>query len=96
MLKAKDFSESNLVYAKDQKEYSPLPVHYSKNGEVTSCWELNDEQIEKIKETKCLWLHVLTFNQPLQPLAMSVDKNDFISIQPDIQTGSQTVDLSDR
>lgn len=73
-----EFPEANVTYAKDQPEYKPLPVFKDDKGTVVSCWQLTDEDIEQIKENKCLWLSVMTFNQPLQPLFMSSKKNDVL------------------
>lgn len=73
------FKEVNCIYAEDQPEYLPLPVYKSENGDVVSCWELTEEELSKIKETKCVFLVTKTFNQPLQPMFMAVDKNEVIS-----------------
>lgn len=35
-----EFPEQNCVYAKDQPEYLPLPVHKTPDGMVISCWAL--------------------------------------------------------
>jgi hypothetical protein len=71
------FKECNVVYAKDQPEYLPLPVHRSITGEVTSCWLLNwKERLQLLFTGKIYWT-ILTFNQPLQPQLPSV-KNPII------------------
>lgn len=75
------FPEVNIVFAVDQPEYQPLPSHKNELGDVTTCWELTDEEIEKIKETKCIYLAVKTFNQPLQPQFMTTDKEEVIFLQ---------------
>lgn len=74
----KSFSEQNIIFAKDQPEYIPLPALRLENGDVITCWHLSDEEIEKIKESKTLYLSVKTFNQPLQPIFLTVEKNDVI------------------
>lgn len=78
-MKPTKFEEVNCVYADDQPEYQPLPVFKAENGDVVSCWELTDEELEKIKETKQIFLCVKTFNQPLQPLFLTVEKSEVIS-----------------
>ncbi len=78
-MKPIDFPEVNVIYAKDQPEYNPLPVFKDNKGTVVSCWEFTDEEIEQIKMNKCLWLSVMTFNQPLQPLFMTADKSELFT-----------------
>jgi len=72
-----DFEESNCVFAKDQEEYLSLPA-YKGGDKVVSCWELSDEDIEKLKETKKIYLCLLTFNRPLQPQLLTVNKEEVI------------------
>ncbi|MCT4086663.1 hypothetical protein HZP82_04635 [Elizabethkingia anophelis] len=66
----------NVMYGEGQEEYQPLPVYRSEDAQAISCWELTDEEIEKIKETKCLYLSMMTFVQPLQPVYLAVDKEE--------------------
>lgn len=66
-----EFEQQNCVYAKDQPEYLPLPAHKKQDGEVISCWKLNDKEIENIIKDKKLYISLLTFNQPLQPILIS-------------------------
>lgn len=75
----KHFPEVNVIYAKDQPEYNPLPVYKDDKGTIVSCWELSDEEIEQIKTNKYLWLSVMTFNQPLQPLFLTTNKEDILN-----------------
>lgn len=77
-MKPIEFHEQNVVYAKDQPEYTPLPGHKNQDGDLVTCWELSDEEIKFIVETKQLWLKVKTFNQPLQPIFCSVLKHDLL------------------
>lgn len=72
------FPEANVTYGENQEEYEPLPALKFPHGEVVTCFQLTDEELDKIKETKCIWLALQTFNQPLQPLFLSVDKEDVI------------------
>jgi hypothetical protein len=69
-----EFKEQNIIITKDQPEYMPLPAHVDENGNVVTCWKLSPDEIEKISKTGELWLSVMTFKQPLQPLFLSVDK----------------------
>lgn len=67
------FPEHNCVYAKDQPEYLPLPVHKTVDGMVISCWQLTWRERLKVLFTGCVWYSILTFNRPLQPQRPSVD-----------------------
>jgi hypothetical protein len=75
-MKPIEFPEVNTIYAKDQPEYIPLPCHKTESGDVISCFELSEEEIQEIIETKKLWLSVRTFNKPLQPIFLSTKKED--------------------
>jgi hypothetical protein len=83
-----EFPEQNCVYAKDQSEYLPLPVHKTPDGEVLSCWALTWRERIKILLTGRMWWSVLTFNRPLQPQLPSVD-NPFVS-------SSNTIDRKEK
>jgi hypothetical protein len=72
-MKPIDFAEKNCVYAKDQPEYSPLPVHKSECGQIWSCWKLTFRERIKVLFTGVCWINVLTFNKPLQPMRVFID-----------------------
>lgn len=67
-MKPIEFKEQNCVYAKDQPEYIPLPVHKTEDGTVVSCWALTWRERIKLLFTGKIWWTVLTFNSPLQPV----------------------------
>lgn len=73
-----NFEGANIVYGAKQPEYIPLPAEYrgGKSGEILTCWELTPEELQRIQETGKIWVGVLTFGQPLQPLYLSVEKPD--------------------
>jgi len=75
ILKAIKFEGANIEFAKDQEQYNTLPACAvrDKQGTVISCYELTDEEIEKLKKTKRIYLTLLTFNDPLQPQLLTVD-----------------------
>ena len=66
------FKGMNTVFAKDQPEYLPLPAHREEGGQVTTCWKLSIIERVQVLFKGTLWLRTLTFNQPLQPLKLSV------------------------
>jgi hypothetical protein len=65
------FHEQNGVLAKDQPEYLPLPVYRAPDGQVTSCWELDEDERAIVARTGKVYLTVLTFGRPLQPQIVS-------------------------
>jgi len=75
-MKIIDFKEVNVTYAEDQVEYLSLPVYKRDDGEITCCWKLSFWEKVKVLFTGCLWLSILTFNFPLQPIKLSVHKPD--------------------
>ncbi len=67
------FKEQNVVYAKDQPEYLPLPAHKTNEGYVTSCWSLDWKEKLKVLFSGKVFVTCLTFNQPLQPLRVQAE-----------------------
>ncbi len=63
-----EFSGSNVVYAKDQPEYLPLPARRMADGTVTTCWALSWRERLALMVSGRFYLDVLTFNHPLQPV----------------------------
>ena len=78
-MKPVKFKEANTVYAEDQSEYLPLPVHKDEDGQVTSCWKLSFWERLIVFFAGRVWLSNLTFNQPLQPIFISVKKSDMFA-----------------
>lgn len=70
-MKPVHFPGVNVIYAEEQPEYLPLPVIKFPNGETIQCWELTNDELKVIQETKCVWVSQLTFNEPLQPIALT-------------------------
>lgn len=75
-MKPIDFPESNVIIAKDQPEYRPLPSNYANDdyGTVTFCWRLTWRERLRLLVTGKLWHQVLTFKKPLQPQLPSAKK----------------------
>ena len=61
-----------IVYAKDQPEYLPLRTLRAPDGRVFSRWSMTDEQRRAVAEGADIFVQVLTFNEPLQPLSLLV------------------------
>lgn len=78
-MKAVEFDEVNLRIAEEQEEYQTLPAHVNpKEGSITCCFELSDEEKAEIAKTGKVWLKVYTFMKPLQPIYPTVDKSEVI------------------
>jgi hypothetical protein len=63
---------NEVIYGKDQSQYLPLPAVKGKDGMVVTRWKLTWAERFHIFRTGNLWLHQLSFNQPLQPQRPSV------------------------
>lgn len=75
-MKPVEFPGVNVVFAKDQPEYVPLPamkVPDDPLGLIITKWELSPDELKRIQETGTFILSVQTFNQPLQPVLPTVD-----------------------
>ena len=72
------FEEADNVIAKEQKEYLPLPAHISdsKEGIVTTCWELTLKEAINLLFTRKLWHCQMAFHKPLQPIFLTVNKKE--------------------
>jgi hypothetical protein len=76
------FKEHNTVFAKDQPEYLPLPAYREdsdKYGNVICCWRLSFFERLKILFTGKLWLSLMTFNKPLTPHRLTLNKWDLLN-----------------
>ena len=67
-----------VVYAKDQPEYLPLPTRRTPDGEVVTCWKLNWRARLSVMFGANFYLTMLTFNRPLTPVRVSVDKPRYV------------------
>lgn len=65
------FPQKNTTYAENQPEYTPLPVHKSIDGCVTSCWQMPVWERIKFLFSGKIFVCSMTFNQPLQPLRLT-------------------------
>lgn len=71
------FEGCNAVFGETQPEYIPLPAERRGDrnlGEILTCWKMTPEELKQIQETGQIWLSVLTFNKPLQPVLLSATK----------------------
>ncbi len=78
-MKPVNFDGANVVFGANQPEYIPLPaerVGKPETGQINTCWELSPEELKMVQETGKIWVSLLTFGQPLQPVMVSVYKPD--------------------
>jgi hypothetical protein len=87
-MKPVEFKHQNIVFAKDQPEYQPLPALKidSPNGEIVSCWKLGFKERVKIVFTGRVWLSLMSFNKPLTPSYLSVNRKEVYSLPDDGKT----------
>lgn len=78
-MKLVKFKECNIVYGEGQKEYLPLPALRFDDGTVVMCWKLSWKELLKVVFRRKIWVSLLTFNKPLQPISVSVDHEDFFT-----------------
>ncbi len=74
-MKPINFDGANVVYGKDQPQYLPLPAQKINNdyGQVITCWELTEDEKKKVIETGQIFLSMLTFGAPLQPILLTAE-----------------------
>lgn len=63
-----------VVYAKDQPEYIPLPVFEQDDGVVLSRWRLTWRERLLAFWRGDVYLFCWTFNRPLQPVAIEIER----------------------
>ena len=92
------FEQQNVVFAENQEEYLPLPARVYRNevGEVVSCWEFTDEEIELIIKNKCVYISSMTFNQPLQPLRVTAKSEEVLIERKTISIDSAFKNLGEK
>lgn len=64
------FNLENVTFAADQPEYIPLPAVRLPDGMVVTRWKLSWKERFLVGLGGSLWLSVLTFNRPLQPIKL--------------------------
>ena len=75
------FKHSNTTYAENQPEYTSLPTLKidTEYGEVISCWKMKWWERIKVLFTGKIWLNLMSFNKPLTPSFMSVNRKEIYS-----------------
>lgn len=65
------FLECNVVLAMGQDEYEPLQAYRAPDGQTICAFRLSPVELTEIAKTKTIWISVLTFNNPFQPIGLS-------------------------
>ena len=90
-MKPVEFKHQNVVYAKDQPEYEPLPAlkFDGSEGEVVSCWKMSWKERIRVLITGRVWVSLLSFNKPLTPSFLSVNRKEIFSVPGDLKRRSK-------
>jgi hypothetical protein len=67
------FADREIVIAKDQPEYMPLPAIRSDNGVVLTRWKLTDGERQAVTDGADIFLSVWTFGS-IQPIRLEVQE----------------------
>ena len=80
-MKPVEFKHQNIVFAKDQPEYQPLPALKidTPTGEVISCWKLSFKERLTVLIFGRVWMSLMSFNKPLTPSFLAVDRKEVFS-----------------
>lgn len=71
-MKPVEFPQHNIVWAKDQPEYLPLPAYTDREYTVT-CYALTWRERFAVLLRGRLWFSQMNFGAPLQPQRPSVE-----------------------
>ena len=85
-MKPIEFEHQNVIFAKDQPEYQPLPALKlnTEQGEVISCWRMSLKERLKVLFTGKVWVSLTMFNKPLTPNYLSVNRKEVYSHPSDV------------
>jgi hypothetical protein len=78
-----------VVFAKDQPEYLPLPAVRipGPDGTVITRWRLSWRERLTVLFRGNLFLSLLTFNKPLQPVMIEVDEPPYAIVGAECDAG---------
>ena len=86
-MKPTEFKGQNVVFAKDQPEYLPLPALRidGPEGYVISCWKMTFKERIMALITGRVWLSLMSFNKPLTPSMMAIDHKELFLLPEEQQ-----------
>lgn len=73
---------SEVTFAKDQPEYIPLPALKFQDGLVVTRWGLSWRERLTLLFGGSVYLGMLTYNRPLQPIRISTSVEDVVGLMP--------------
>ena len=75
-MKPVEFKEQNIVIAKDQPEYIPLPAHIVNETQtrIITVWQMSFFERFRVLFTGRIILSLMTFGKPVQPIHMVTNK----------------------
>ena len=75
------------TYGANQAEYQPLPSRVYPGGHVVlTKWSLSLDERAAILDGADLYLHVLTFGHPLQPVSLWIEGSDDDPLRPELES----------
>jgi len=85
-MKPVEFKHQNIVFAEGQPEYESLPALLidSPQGEVISCWKMSFKERVKVLFFGRVWVSLMSFNKPLTPSYISVNRKEVYSHPDDL------------
>jgi len=80
-MKPVEFKHQNVVFAKDQPEYQPLPALRldTSEGQVISCWKLSFKERLRVLFIGRVWMSLMSFNKPLTPSLLATNRKELYS-----------------
>jgi hypothetical protein len=74
---------SEIVFAKEQPQYIPLPALKFEDGLVVTRWKLSWRERVNLIFGDSIYLGLLTYNRPLQPIRMSTSVEEIVGLMPE-------------
>jgi hypothetical protein len=79
---AQRFGIREIIFAKDQPQYIALPALKFPDGLVVTRWSLSLRERLKVLCGGSVYLGLLTFNNPLQPIRISTSVEEVCGLAP--------------
>jgi hypothetical protein len=73
---------SEITFAKDQPQYIPLPALRFQDGLVVTRWKMSWKERIQILFGSSVYLGLLTYNRPLQPIRISTSVDEVVGLMP--------------
>lgn len=67
-----------VVFAKDQPQYLQLPAYVDSDGDVVTRWKLTWRERLRVALLGEVYLSIMTFNHPLQPVRLEVKPPELV------------------